>query len=268
MVPFPTPVPSSAVNRQAAGLLQEVKRALHGKSKNTIQVHLEVSAPLDEEEDDTAKLLFYYHPRLLPNRSKHCFTDTYDVDQALRVNTAARRVENQYFIKLLTRRLGLRSLFGPGWEQGTYYPYVRHSTVSSSFGYKKLLAALNELAELPLADSVLVSDTQRRANKEDLRQELLTHFGVHPTAAYYGNFTDQELHLQVGVVSGQPSFELVTPGGQAVMLDEATYDYLTLADSWAEHDYHPHRLSQISTARFQAGAQYQIMLSELLYVLA
>lgn len=268
MITLFTSITSSAINRQATELLREVERTLRGKRKASIQVHLESSARQHEMGDDAAKLLFYYHPRLLPNRSQHCFTDTYDVDLALRVNTAARRVENQYFVKLLTRRLGLRPLFGPGWEQGTYYPYTRHSSASSSFSYKKLVSALHELAELPLNDAGLGADAQRRNNKKNLRQELLAHFGVNPTAAYHGNFTDQELHLQVGVVVGQPCFELVALEGQTFILDEATYDYLTLGDSWDEDDHHLHRLSQTSEERFQAGAQYQIMLSELLYLLA
>lgn len=265
MVTLSNPITSSAINRQAAELLQEVKHRLRGTSKNTINVHLEVSVPLDEEGYDAAKLLFYYHPRLLPNRSAHCFTDTYDVDLALRVNTAARRVENQYFIKVLSRRLGLRPLFGPGWEQGTYYPYTRHSTVSSSFGYKKLVAALQALAALPLANSALIPHTQSHTRGNTLYQKLLEYFDLYDTAVYLGNFTDQELHLQVNV--GQQRFELVAPEGHTFALDKATYDYLTLVDSWDEDDYQHQRLSQTSTARFEVGAQYQIMLSELLYVL-
>jgi hypothetical protein len=268
MVFLSTSIHSTAVNRQAAELLQEVMRALRGKPKNTIQVHLEVSAPQHEQVDDTAKLLFYYHPRLLPNRSAHCFTDTYDVDLSLRINTAARRVQNQYFIKLLTRRLGLRPLFGPGWEQGTYYPYTRHSTVSSSLGYQKLVAALQELAELSLSKPVAALHSQYSADGNNWYQKLLNHFGLSDTAVYFGNFTDQELHLQVGVAVGQLCFELVALGGQTFILDETTYDYLTLVESWDEDDYHHHRLSQISNERFQVGAQYQIMLSELLYLLA
>jgi hypothetical protein len=268
MVFLPTPIPTTATNRQAAELLQEVKRALRGKPKSTIQVHLEVSAPQHEQADDTAKLLFYYHPQVLPNRSSHCFTDTYDVDLTLRVNTAARRVENQYFIKLLTRRLGLRPLFGPGWEQGTYYPYTRHSTVSSSFGYNKLVAALQELVALPLAKSVAAPHIRRHADGNGLYHKILNCFGLSDTAVYFGNFTDQELHLQVEVVAGQLCFELVAPEGQTFSLDAVTYDYLTLVDSWDEDDYYHQRLSQTSNERFQAGAQYQIMLSELLYVLA
>ena len=267
MVFLPTTSPSTAINHQAAELLNEVKRALRGKQKASIQVHLEVSVPEQEKVSDAAKLLFFYHPQVVPNTPGHCFTDIYDVHQMLRVNTATRRVQNQYFIKLLTCRLGLRPLFGLGWEHGTYYGYTRHSTASASFSYKKLVAALQELAQLPFAEPLLNVRTQHRANQKALRQKLLAHFGLNYTIACHGNFTEQELYLKTEAVAGQLCFELVAPGGYTFLLDEATYDYLTIGESWDEDDYHHHHLSQTSTEKFQAGAQYEISLSELLYVL-
>lgn len=264
----PTTTHSKAINDQATKLLYEVERALRRKPKATIQVHVEVSGPEGEAVYDAAKLLFYYYPRLLSNGSAHGFTDTYDVDQALRVNTAPSRVQNRYFIKLLTRRLGLRPLLGPGWEQGTYYLYKRYSTASSSFGYKKLAAALRELAALPLTKPALIPPAQHPTSANGLYQELLDYFGLNDTAVYFGNFTDQELCLQTQVIAGQPCFELAVPDKvHTFSLDMATYEYLTLCESWDEDDYHHNRLSQTSAHRFQAGAQYEIMLSELLYIL-
>jgi hypothetical protein len=267
MVFPPNTLALTTINDQAAQLLDEVKRALHGKEKAPIQVHLEVSVPAQERSNDVAKLLFYYQPRLLPNKPGHCFTDTYDVDQALRVNTAAYRAQNQYFIKLLTYRLGLRPFFCPGWEQGTHYSYTRYSSVSSPFSYKKLIAALQALAELSLTELASSPHAQRHDSKKKLRQELLEHFGVNYTAASHGNFIDQELCLNTRVMDRQPYFDLVAPKGRTFTLDKATYDYLTISESWDEDDYHHHHLSQISTRKFQAGAYYKIALSELLYIL-
>ena len=107
-------------------------------------------------------------------------------------------------------------------------------------------------------------------DKEALRQKLLLHFGVNSTAAYYGTYAEKFLYLQVREVAGQPCFELVALDKKHTFsLNKATYEYLTLSESWYEEgdDYEHHCLSPISIERFQSGAQYRITLSELLFVL-
>jgi hypothetical protein len=195
------------------------------------------------------------------------YATTYDVDLVLRVdNKAARRVQNRYFIKLLASRLGVRTLCGPDWEQGAFYGNTRCYHSSPSFSYEKLMVALRELVLVTSAQPGVMWHT----DKEALRQKLLLHFEVNSTAAYYGNYVEKFLHLQVREVTGQPCFELVALDKEHTFpLNKATYEYLTLNESWYEDDddYDHHRLSQASNLRFQASAKYSITLSELLFVL-